>query len=363
MVIVVYILLLLLSSTPTIQSQVMSSPLCGTWQSYSGELIDPIGLTSVSLRSSNDVWVVGSKHSFFYLDNPKSLVQHWDGKAWRDVSPPSPDGGRAFYLRGVSLPPSNGVWVVGNSDSQALDGKTFAAWWNGERWETKSTPNPGTKYNSIDSVVALSSNDAWAVGYYEDDTFSTYPLILHWDGTKWGVSTVVPIRGLILQSITALSPNDAWAVGGNVVLHWDGLNWKQVITPLSSSVNAHLRSVVAINKRNIWVVGDSKIISWDGSIWTFVANPMGEGYGQLWSVSASNKDVWVVGSKDNQALALSWDGTRWSAMKVPQSKKMAVLEGVGVDPNGEVWAAGQTGDDNYGFKYSLMSHFVEKPCP
>ena len=61
---------------------------------------------------------------------------------------------------------------------------------------------------------------------------------VHWDGTAWQRVTA-HIEGR-MSSVVALSPNDAWAVGdarkrrgepNRFIMHWNGKKWTQVDGP------------------------------------------------------------------------------------------------------------------------------------
>jgi hypothetical protein len=57
-------------------------------------------------------------------------------------------------------------------------------------WNVISSPNVGTTYDVLNGVAAISQNNAWAVGDYDNDTVPNplQTLIEHWDGTNWNVA-------------------------------------------------------------------------------------------------------------------------------------------------------------------------------
>jgi hypothetical protein len=60
-------------------------------------------------------------------------------------------------------------------------------------------------------VAAISSDDAWAAGYYNNTPDQT--LIEHWDGKKWIISSTPNITG-VLQAVGQVPGTDQlWAVG------------------------------------------------------------------------------------------------------------------------------------------------------
>ena len=66
------------------------------------------------------------------------------------------------------------------------------------------------------------------------------PLVLRWNGTTWSRATIpVPQFGGQLRDVVALSSNNVYAVGlagegtfaETLVLHWNGTSWTREPTP------------------------------------------------------------------------------------------------------------------------------------
>lgn len=64
---------------------------------------------------------------------------------------------------------------------------TLILHWNGTAWARVATPSPGTRFNVLNGVSAVSARNAWAVGFYRNQAAGALPLILHWNGTAWSV--------------------------------------------------------------------------------------------------------------------------------------------------------------------------------
>jgi len=67
--------------------------------------------------------------------NGQSLALHWNGSIWSRSATPSPDAYENF-LNGVLAMSSNNVWAVGQSGLES-----FVVHWNGARWSRVKTPN------------------------------------------------------------------------------------------------------------------------------------------------------------------------------------------------------------------------------
>lgn len=91
-------------------------------------------------------------------------------------------------------------------------------------WKVVPTPNVATMNNALNGASALSTRNAWAVGYsWNNTTGISQTLTERWDGTVW---SIVPSpnpnpTSNRLNAVLALSATDVWAVG-STVLHWNG---------------------------------------------------------------------------------------------------------------------------------------------
>jgi hypothetical protein len=87
----------------------------------------------------------------------------------------------------VSAVSGTDAWAVGDSQPNAGSGplRTLILHWDGTAWSQVSSPGAGPA-NVLNGVSADSATDAWAVGYYISKSVR-YALILHWNGTAWSV--------------------------------------------------------------------------------------------------------------------------------------------------------------------------------
>jgi len=92
------------------------------------------------------------------------------GGQWTDV-PAARNGGRPDVFNSVATTGPLDAWAVGSSAGVGgLQEATLIERWNGHSWTIVAAPNPGSVWNVLDSVVALSPNDVWAVGYSMADS-------------------------------------------------------------------------------------------------------------------------------------------------------------------------------------------------
>jgi len=87
-------------------------------------------------------------------------------------------------LSAVATVSANDVWAVGSSGSQRSGGQTLIEHWDGAHWQIVKSPSPGSRYNTLYGVTAVSVTNVWAVGYYVNASQVTQTLIEHWNGTQ-----------------------------------------------------------------------------------------------------------------------------------------------------------------------------------
>ena len=287
-------------------------------------------LNSVYMTNSGDVWAVGGG------GNPTApcsaplcpVILHYAGGSWNTVTPPpgsyalksvfmvsSIEGWAVGELTAVSpgiasgiilhwavsgsvgswgvfpapsspspLPPLNSIFMLSQGEGWAVgDNATilhytvsggFGSW---SRVIVSGSPTLSSDAN-LTSIFMLSPMNGWVVGGIQaSGSFSSGPVILHWDGSKWeqvaspsvpgGVSPTGTTSGT-LKSVFFTAPNDGWAVGlpGKLfpsIYHWDGFSWETVtLTPPPpvfsiGPIPPVLSSIYMTSARNGWIVGST----------------------------------------------------------------------------------------------------------
>ena len=76
-------------------------------------------------------------------------------------------------------------------------------------------PTPTGADQTLNGVVVISPNDAWAVGGTSDLTGfqPAKPIAMHWNGTAWSLTSLSNLGNGGLASVTASSSTSVWAVG------------------------------------------------------------------------------------------------------------------------------------------------------
>ncbi len=287
-------------------------------------------LRAVAGSADNDVWAVG-----WFDDNSSrhTLTLHWNGSSWQRV--PSPDvvnvGSNSINaLYSVAVVASNDVWAVGYAASLSTPYQTITLHWNGSAWQVVPSPNvniPGF-YNTLNGVVAISSNDVWAVGGGPSNVSGPYgrSLLMHWNGSAWQFfpepAEVALWSTVSRTGVAARASNDVWAVGTFAAWHWDGSTWS-----VPSGFSGQNLLGVGSNGGALWSAGTNPGYQtseggyvpaspnaqfYDGTTWrtTIPVDPgNGAGFNSTKVISAAN--VWAVGYAGKYVLTEKWNGSQW----------------------------------------------------
>jgi len=273
------------------------------------------------------------------------------GAAWK-VVPSSNVGTKWNYLWDVTAVSANDVWSVGYYQNNGGPYQTLIEHWDGTNWSIVPSPNKAGD-NQLRGVAAVSANDIWAVGYGGGGT-----LIEHWNGTNWSI-VPNPNVGSLLKGVAAVSANDVWAVGyaGNpangvsqtLIEHWNGTSWSVVPSLNPGPGRNELYGVAAASANDVWAVGfyydggayRTLIEHWNGTNWSVVPSPNLSTSDSLGDVVAgSANDVWAVGDSYTGTLIEHWNGTSWSIVTSPNPGTYNFLIGVAAVSANDVWAVG-----------------------
>jgi hypothetical protein len=317
-------------------------------------------LSAVATIGSRDAWTVG----FYGKGNRvKTLIERWNGRRWRQVPSPSPGGPHAAsILTGVAATGPSSAWAVGfivhvNGNARKhITAETLIEHWNGRAWKRVRSPSPHVGSFSDDQltgVAASAPSDAWAVGNSYGLGGRSYTLIMHWNGHAWTrVPSPSPGEGPLLNAVASAPSGRAWAVGlwnmphrpeRPLIEHWNGRRWRQEPSPQPPrSGESNLLAVTATSPSNAWTVGyyvagpdafqlQSKTLveHWNGRAWKRVPSPSpgDPGYAQtaLRAVSApSSSTAWASGTYRTtnhdhdlvtHILTERWNGTQWAAVR------------------------------------------------
>jgi hypothetical protein len=289
------------------------------------------------------------------------------------------NGNTGNALNAVAAVASNDVWAVGLTFTCRTLLMPLVLHWDGARWKAVPTPKLRTNDNSaLNGVVALASNNIYAVGYQPASNGAVLTLVEHWDGSAWKVmpSPNANKTGNVLASVAANSPTDIWAVGDKVAPglpvetlteHFDGTKWSAVPSPnviTTGDLNQNvLSSVQAVSSNDVTAAGFvldgnnqrelTLVEHWDGAQWSVIPTPnQSSSPGSLnilHGVTAiSAKDLYAVGffadaatSGQQRTLVEHFDGIAWQIIPSPAAGVAQQVNGAFALPGTpNVWAVG-----------------------
>jgi hypothetical protein len=187
----------------------------------------PGSLYGVRAIAPDDVWAVGNVFT-------RTLTLHWDGSEWTQEPSPNP-GTLDQRLIDVDATGPNDVWAVGETSRSG--NPAFVLRWNGTQWT--EVPTAG---NALEAVSVLAPNDVWALQW--GDSPANPFRVIRWNGTQWAVHDLPsPVsNGWWLEDLVAISSNEVWAVGGRFDLAHAGrslveryVGTCQTVTPTPSA--------------------------------------------------------------------------------------------------------------------------------
>ena len=311
-------------------------------------------LTGLTAISAADVWAVGYYNAgSASAPMDQTLIEHYDGTSWTTVASPNQlnvnSAATSNQLLAVSADSAGDVWAVGYYNAGSASApveQTLVEQYSGTSWSVVASPDasagstPVTTDNTLSGVVVLSTNDVWAVGYYNAGTSSApmeQTLVEQYSGTSWSVvaspnqlNVNSAATSNQLLAVSADSDTDVWAVGSyenldssnnpiaqTLVEHYDGTSWSVVASPDASAgsppvtTDNTLSGVVALSTTDVWAVGyynagsasapiaQTLVEHYDGTSWSVVASAdasgaQGDVLAQVAAVSSD--DLWAIGS-------------------------------------------------------------------
>lgn len=284
-------------------------------------------------------------------------------------------------LSDVSAARASDAWAVGATSPSSGRYLTLARHWDGTRWTTVPTPNPGDPQESVNvlnAVADIAPADAWAVGYYRTGTLHSDSLILHWDGNAWTQfrsASPGPDVSVFLE-VDAISPDNAYTLGysctagrpkatlpmGEVprdctplVEHWNGTRWSMVSRHLADT-----SSVDGLSDSDVYAAGThvtgtyphlryrTEVAQFDGKRWIEMAvpNPGRHGSQLTRIIETAPNDVWAIGTRMwaqgdhgvDSLVMLHWDGDVWSVVRGGALRSVGYCDDLSGSGPDDVWS-------------------------
>lgn len=385
---------LAITGSSSAASRSTSGPLIEHWDGSAWTRVPVVGgdgLSAVAAVSATDVWAFGTSGI------SRAVALHWDGSSWQQVPLPVPQGTDEVELESAAASSATNVWVVGSRAGAGNAGyRTLIEHWNGTAWKVVPSPNPTRGSARLGGVAVLSPRDAWAVGWYEVPNYSRrFPvrtLVLHWNGRKWQrVASPNPSNADVpggggryneLEAVAAVSHRSVWAVGEyfrrgaegrhsqvTLVLHWNGKRWTHSPSPNPGGLGHEnaLDAVAADTAGHLWAVGWYRNGGGVGlplaerrhsAGWRAVPAPSPPTVAPQLALASvaplAADDVWAAGwyeddalDFESRALVEHWDGHTWHVAPIPTPgpTDYEALHGIAAVSATDIWAVGEAGTE------------------
>ncbi len=349
-------------------------------------------LTAIAGRSASDIWAVGSLLPNANATVLRTLAVRYNGTTWSHVPTPNV-GSQANSFYGVAALPDGTAWATGIfTTASGHTGQALTEHWNGHSWTVVPAADPGSREDMLYSVAAISDSDVWAVGGSSGPDGFFHPLVEHWNGRRWTVSSIKGLRGAdgILTSVTSVPGKAVFATGQlvnhapdqQVVLSLVGGSWTvsrgMVRTPGGAVASADPQSI-GVSALGLWVAGNDR--AGHSGLSTLLEGPGSGGLKELSTPNPTPQDnylsgiapvigghnAWAVGYSQSVATAnassLIEFGSAAGGWKiVPSPDPGAVNQGntfiyaVFALANDNVWAVGTF--DGASGQRTLILHFT-----
>jgi hypothetical protein len=274
-------------------------------------------------------------------------IARWDGASWSDV-------GGGVSLRNnfrvpsvVAMAVSESTIYVGGTFDKAGDVEAInVARWNGQSWSALGGGIPVVVDTLGVRGLAVSGNEVYAGGIFDDAANQSTNNILRWDGSAWqpfgGGSGTRPI-GLINAIAVAgqdIYTGSAPTIGLQetaTILRWSQDAWRVLGSPVANGVNGTI-ATVAISGTELYVGGlftrvgpllANNIARWDGSAWHMLGGGPNNGTdGTVRTLAVMGQHIYAggdfrkAGGVDVNYLA-RWDGTHWSAVGTAGANRLS----------------------------------------
>lgn len=303
-------------------------------------------LYGVAATSPRNAWAVGMRLSSGAV--PMTLLLHWNGTKWTEVTSPKPVPGK---LTAVSAASATNAWAVGQTGTAKGYPTSYALHWNGKTWSMQQCPAP-LRYAYYTSVAA-SGSDAWITGVSigQPDVTAPGTIALHRTGGTWRSTTVPGAVQYVLPGVAFSGKTAAWAVGtygrSGIIQHWTGTQWKVA----GRLFDAKPEAVTSGPWGHAWLVGTNPATAngeagfsqhWNGKTWRWVDVPRATGSLLHGVAYFPGGTVWAVGYqwRANVSVILRWTGKAWTQVPGPAGRQLRAVAG---DAANDGWAVGGTG--------------------
>jgi hypothetical protein len=324
-------------------------------------------LAGVAAVSNSSAWAVGYAGR---SSAPRVLMLHWNGTAWSRVTSPSVLAGTG-ELTAVTVVTARDAWAVGYIPAAGGTlSRSLLLHWNGTAWSQVTSPGPVP--GGLLWAVTATATAGWAVGYVNTNPSAPLccagtPLVLRLSGTKWSRVSTKLGDGAYLKGVAVTGTNIALAAGGPLAMavgalaHLSGGVWtwdKPNPAPgLLDGIAAGPGGIAfAVGANEYTAPFPAVSLRWTGRAWQKVT-VSAPGLSQLNAVAyAPGGAAWAAGSYPSgstlRPLVMRWNGTAWTRVTSPGTGE--TLSGLAFSAAGYGWAVGSTTSTSGSYKTVIL---------
>jgi len=169
----------------------------------------------VSCANTTSCFAVGNYSTY---STSGTLVEHWNGYTWSNMTTPKPAGSNSPSLVGVSCPSADSCFAVGAYAFPGIE-KSLIEDWNGYSWSIMTSPNPAiSPETSLMGVSCHGTTSCFAVGEEGSNEGGTpgKTFVEHWNGSAWSIMASPNPGGTpgdVLSAVSCPGTTSCFAVG------------------------------------------------------------------------------------------------------------------------------------------------------
>lgn len=310
------------------------------------------GLLGVAAAANNSAWAVGYAGG---ISSPKILMLHWNGSAWSRVTKPSVLNGSAGQISAITVVNSKDAWAVGFTGNPVGTIHSLLLHWNGRAWSQVTSPAP-VKDGALSAVTATTTG-GFAVGYYYTggSALDYWSLTFRLTGSKWS-RIAARTNDVTLDGVATTSATTTWATANEVgmitggLAKWNGNGWSWTPFPVEGQYHA-LYGIAAGPGGIAFAVGANDnypsspplSMEWTGHRWekVTVSAPTASGLNAV--TFAPGGGAWAAGATSvagGHTLIVRWNGHEWTRVTSPNPGPQTQLYGIRFSAANYGWAVG-----------------------
>ena len=248
------------------------------------------------------------------LATPPAAGPSWQLKLAIHYLPPQTN--RSQYL--VALAEPGGTWLLGGSD---LGGASLPEAELVRNGIPRSVPLPAGPRSWIAAASASGPGDVWAVTRFGGS-------VLRWDGSAWAVAPGGGwAKDVRFTGIVVTDAQDVWVFGTSALTqpgagtwHFTGSAWTRV-----RGAASYIARASEAGPGDLWGIGgaraagdpDRALLHYTGVRWVKATPPALAGFAYTAVLALSPVDVWVAGSVAGRPELGHYDGSGWTAYRMP----------------------------------------------